>query len=305
MTATEWGMLIALSLLWGGSFFFNGLAVRELPTFTVVVLRVGFGALVLLMVLSVRGLRLPAEGRVWRAFFGMGLLNNVIPFSLIVWGQTYVASGVASILNATTPLFTVVVAHLLTADEKMTGGRLLGVLVGFSGVVVMIGGAAFHHGAGLEAIAPLTFLGAALSYALSSVYGRRFNAWGLSPMTAATGQVCGSSLILLPLALLVDRPWTLPMPGPATWGAVAGLAVLSTAVAYILFFRILGSAGATNIMLVTFLVPVSAILLGIAFLGETLLPRHVAGMALIGLGLAAIDGRLWRYVAGRRRKTEP
>jgi drug/metabolite transporter (DMT)-like permease len=239
------------------------------------------------------GLRMPGERRIWMAFFGMGFLNNLIPFSLIVWGQTHIASGLASILNATTPLFSVVVAHWLTSDEKLTRGRLAGIVVGIAGVIVIIGPGALR-GLGTNVAAQLAILGASLSYAFGAVFGRRFRAMGITPQVTATGQVTASTVLLLPLALLVDRPWTLAMPGMEIWAAVAGLAVLSTALAYIIYFRILASSGATNILLVTFLIPVSAILLGVTILGESLQPQHFAGMLLIGLGLAAIDGRLLR-----------
>lgn len=306
MTSLEWAMLLALSMLWGGSFFFNGIAVRELPVFTVVVARVVLAAIILLLVLRLRGERMPRERRIWAAFFGMGLLNNVIPFSLIVWGQQHIASGVASILNASTPLFTVILAHVLTSDERMSGGRLAGVLIGFAGVAVMIGTGAMRD-LGVNVAAQLMCLAGALSYAFAGIYGRRFRAMGVSPMATATGQVIASSLIMLPLALLVDRPWTLAAPSPAALGALIAVAAMSTALAYVLYFRILATAGATNLLLVTFLIPVSAILLGGLFLGETLLPRHFAGMALIGLGLAAIDGRAWRQLSrrGRDRKMAP
>ncbi|MCR9257198.1 MAG: DMT family transporter [Alphaproteobacteria bacterium] len=300
MSLKEWGMLLALSLVWGGSFFFNDVAVRGLPTFTVVVVRVVLGALVLLMVMRAMGLRMPTDRRVWGAFLMMGLLNNVLPFSLIVWGQSHLASGVAAILNASTPLFTVIVAHGLTVDEKMTRGRLLGVLLGFAGVAVMMGGGDLAN-LELEILAPLACLAGALSYACAGVYGRRFRKLGVAPMATATGQVCGSSLVMIPLVLLVDQPWTLPAPSAGTIGALIGVAVLSTAFAYVLYFRILETAGATNLLLVTFLVPVSAILLGIGFLGEVLLPKHLFGMALIGLGLSVIDGRLWTHWGRRER----
>ena len=302
MTPLEWAMLIALSAVWGGSFFFNGIAVRELPVFTVVVARVALGAVLLTAVVYLRGERLPADRRIWAAFFGMGILNNVIPFTLIVWGQQHIASGVASILNAATPLFGVVFAHLLTRDEKMTGGRLAGVLIGFAGVAVMIGVTALGTLGGIPGgalLAQLACLGGAVSYAFAGLFGRRFHRLGVSPLATAAGQVIASSVLLLPLVLVVDRPWLLPVPGGQTIAALVGVAALSTALAYVLYFRILATAGATNLLLVTLLIPVSAILLGGLFLGEALLPRHLAGMALIGLGLVAIDGRLWRRLVGR------
>ena len=291
MTAAEWAMLLALSVLWGGSFFFVGIAVKELPPFTIVVLRVGLAAAMLGIMLRILGVGLPRERRAWAAFFGMGLLNNAIPFCLIVWGQTHIASGLAAILNATTPLFTVIVAHVLTDDERMTGNRFAGVLIGLVGVVVTIGPGALGR-LGADVLAQLAVLGAALSYAFAGIYGRRFRRLGIAPMAAATGQVTASTIMLLPLALLVDRPWTLPMPSAETWAAIFGTAALSTALGYILYFRILATAGATNLLLVTFLIPVSAILLGALVLGERLSAQHFLGMVLIDAGLAAIDGRL-------------
>lgn len=293
MSSLEWAMLLALATVWGGSFFFNELAVRELPVFTVVVSRVALAAIILLMIMRLRGERLPHDRRVWAAFFGMGILNNAVPFTLIVWGQQHIASGVASILNASTPLFTVMLAHLLTSDERMTVGKFVGVLIGFTGVAVMIGQDAMRD-LGTGVIAQFLCLAGAVSYAFAGIYGRRFRAMGISPMGTATGQVIASSLIMLPLVMVLDRPWTLPPPSLTAIGALVGVAAISTALAYVLYFRILATAGATNLLLVTFLIPVSAILLGTLFLEEALLPRHFSGMALIGAGLVAIDGRLLR-----------
>jgi len=291
MGALEWALLLILSILWGGSFFFVGVAVKVLPPFTLVVLRVGLAALALQLVLRARGLGMPRDGGSWGAFFGMGLLNNMIPFSLIVWGQSQIASGLASILNATTPLFTLVVAHLLTRDERLSGGKLTGILLGLAGVAVIIGPESLQ-GLGGDLLPQLAVLGAALSYACAGVFGRRFARMGIAPLQTAAGQVSASTILLLPLALLVDKPWQLAVPGLSVWGAVLGLALVSTALAYIIYFRLLASAGATNLLLVTFLIPVSAILLGTAFLGERLASGDFVGMALIGLGLLVIDGRL-------------
>ncbi|KQT59818.1 MULTISPECIES: DMT family transporter [unclassified Aureimonas] len=304
MTHLEWGMLLLLSVLWGGSFFFTGIAVRELPPLTIVFLRVALAAVILLAALRAIGLPMPKSRSVWMAFFGMGVLNNVVPFCLIVWGQTHIASGLASILNATTPLFTVVVAHGLTTDEKMTGGRLAGVLLGLLGVVVIIGPAVLGT-FGTNVLAQIAVLGAALSYAFAGIYGRRFKRMGIPAMATATGQVSASAIMLLPMVLVVDRPWTLPMPHMTTWAAMIGIAALSTALAYVLYFRLLASAGATNLLLVTFLIPVSAIVLGSLVLGETVQVKHVAGMLCIGLGLAAIDGRLWKNLRFGRAPSAP
>lgn len=299
MGPAEWLLLLALATLWGGSFFFAEVALDELPPFTLVLGRAGFAALTLVVIVHAAGHRLPADWQSWRTFAVMGTLNNMIPFCLIFWGQTQISGGLASILNATTPLFTVVLANWLTADERMTPGRLAGVLLGIAGVAVMIGLDALA-GFGLGVVAQIAVLAAACSYAFAGIYGRRFR--GQPALVVATGQVVASSVLMLPLALIVDRPWTLPLPHATTIGAVLGVAVLCTAVAYVIYFTLLARAGATNLLLVTFLIPVSAILLGSLFLGERLAPTQIAGMALIALGLAAIDGRAMRWLrpAGRR-----
>jgi drug/metabolite transporter (DMT)-like permease len=304
MTASDWALLAILSIVWGGSFLFVGVAVRELPPLTIVALRVVTAASALLFTLRLMGVDLPRTRQVWSAFLGMSILNNVIPFTLIVWGQSHIASGLASILNATTPLFTVIVAHYLTDDERLTGQRFAGVIVGFAGVAVMIGAAAF---ASLDAsiLAQLAVLGAALSYGFSGVFGRRFKTMGIPPLATAAGQVTVSSAILLPTALIVDRPWTLAMPSTGAIVSLAALGLVSTAFAYLIFFRLLARAGATNVGLVTFLIPVSAILLGVLVLGETLAMRHMAGMALIGGGLILIDGRLLSALKARFSVKEP
>lgn len=290
MEPRDWGLILLLSLLWGGSFFFTGIAVRELPPLTIVVLRVGLAALILLAIVNATGLRMPRDRAGWTTLAAMGFINNVAPFSLLVWGQTHIPSGLASILNATTPLWTVVVAHTLTTDEKMTAPRLAGVALGFLGVVVMLGPAKLT-GLTDNVLAQFACLAAALSYAFAGVYGRRFKRMGLAPIPAAAGQVAASSLLLLPAALVVERPWTLAMPSLSAVGAILGIAALSTALAYVIYFRVLATAGATNLMLVTFLIPVSAIVLGALVLGERLDRRDFFGMGLIGLGLVTIDGR--------------
>lgn len=304
MTTSDWALLATLSVLWGGSFFFIGIAVKELPPLTIVACRLAMAALALLAVLRLTGVELPRERKVWAAFFGMGVLNNVIPMTLIVWGQGHIASGLASILNATTPLFTVIVAHHLTTDERLTGQRFTGVIVGFVGVAVMIGSAALTSWDS-SILAQIAVLGATLSYGFASVFGRRFKTMGVPPLATAAGQVTASSTILLPLALIVDHPWTLAMPSTRVVLSLAGLALVSTALAYLIFFRLLARAGATNVGLVTFLIPVSAILLGVLVLGETLAARHVSGMVLIGAGLILIDGRLVAGLNFSGRKPAP
>jgi drug/metabolite transporter (DMT)-like permease len=302
MNAREWGMLLLLSLIWGCSFFFVAVALWELPPLTVVALRVSIAALVLHIVIRAMGIVLPMTRRAWTTFLIMGIINNVIPFTLMTWGQMYVASGVASILNATTPIFTALIAHVATTDEKLTINRAAGTVLGLIGVAVMIGGSAWgqmtHHLAG-----ELAILAAAVSYGFSSVFARRFSAIGVSPLASAAGLLTVSSAMLLPAMLIVDQPWLRSMPSLPVIGAVLASAVIATTIAYLLYFRIVATAGATNLMLVTFLMPVTAISLGIVALGETLAWRHLGGMALITLGLAAIDGRLLRRL--RRTTLKP
>jgi drug/metabolite transporter (DMT)-like permease len=291
MNGGEWLALLSLSVLWGGSFFFAAVLIKTLPPFTIVFLRVGLAAVILNVLVIALGMRMPGTRTAWVAFSGMGLLNNAVPFCLIVWGQSHIASGLAAILNATTPISTVVVAHLLTDDERMTGNRLLGVVIGFFGVVILIGPDSLR-GLGVNVLAQVAILTAAVFYAFAGVYGRRFKIMGIAPLLTATGQVTASAVMLFPIAMLVDKPWTLAMPTLPAWAAIIGSATLSTALGYVLYFRILSTAGATNLLLVTFLIPVSAILMGTFALGEQLDVRHFAGLALIGAGLAAIDGRL-------------
>lgn len=285
MALRVWLLLLSLSVLWGGSFFFAKVALGELGPFTVVFARVSLAALALGLFVPLR------RDAPWPAYVTMGFLNNALPFSLIFWGQTEIASGLASILNATTPLFTLVVAHVLTSDEKIERTKIVALLTGLLGVVVLIGPAALVGGAALWGQAAC--LAAALSYAFAGVYGRRFRRMGIAPAEAAAGQVTASAALILPIMMIVDQPWLLPAsPSLKVWLALAGLALLSTALAYVLYFRILAAAGATNLLLVTFLIPLTAIVLGAVVLGERLEPRHFAGMALIGVGLALVDGRI-------------
>ncbi|PKR90618.1 EamA family transporter [Pleomorphomonas diazotrophica] len=292
MGLLEWGLLLVLSILWGGSFFFSKVALAELPPFTVVLCRVAIAATALYLYLRATGRVIPASGEAWRLFFGMGVINNIIPFSLIFWGQTAIASGLASILNATTPIFAILVAHLLTADEKMTPQKIAGVLLGVLGVAVLMGGNAFA-GDGPPLWALLACLGAALSYGFAGILGRRFRRMGISPAVGAFGQTTASTVMMLPLVAFADAPWQLAAPHLVTIGAILALALISTALAYIIYFHVLSVGGATNSSLVTLLIPVSAILLGSLVLGERLSPNHFLGMALIALGLLSIDGRIF------------
>jgi drug/metabolite transporter (DMT)-like permease len=282
-------LLVLLSVLWGGSFFFAGFALRELPPLTIVLARVAFAAALLTPVMWTRDIGFPAGVNGWKPFFIMALLNNVIPFSLIVFGQTMIASGLASVLNATTPLFTVLVMAAFR-EEALNLRRIAGTMLGLVGVIIL-------RGPQLEAsrtqtIGILLCLGAALSYGFAGLWGRRHLS-RIAPLTSASCQLICSSAVMLVLAALIEWPQGLHMPGAATWWSLLGFAALSTALAYIVFFRILVRSGASNVMLVTLLVPMTAILLGHLMLGESLNPDEIAGALVIGSALIVIDGRLF------------
>ncbi len=293
MDAYDWVMLITLATVWGGSFLFNAILVAELPVITIVAIRVTVAALALWGFVRVTGRKIPTTPQVWGALLILGVLNNAIPFSLIVQGQTQITSGLASILNATTPFFTILVAGFFLTDERFSVLRVLGVVVGFSGVILLVGPEALGS-LGADFWAQLCALGAALSYGFASVFGRCFRELKVDPVMVATGQVTMSSLVLWPIALWIDGPQDILGLSFNAAASMFGLAVLCTSFAYILYFRILERAGATNISLVTFLVPISAIILGVLVLGESIFIKEIIGMTLIGLGLAIIDGRLFQ-----------
>jgi drug/metabolite transporter (DMT)-like permease len=290
--ARDWSLLGLLSILWGGSFFFNGVVLRELPPLTLVFLRVALAALMLLPLLWLYRISFPKGLSGWKPFFAIGFLNNVLPFALIVTGQTYIPGGLASILNATTPLFAVVVMAV-AGEEKLQAHRIAGVVAGLIGVVILHGdGLGFESGQGLGIG---LCLGAAFSYGLSALVARRLPA-DAPPIGTATFQMLASAAMMTVVAGVIDRPWQLPMPGLTTWLAVLGLAALSTALAYIVFFQIMQRSGATNVMLVTLLIPVTAILLGYLLLGEKISAKEIVGALVIGSALLLIDGRVLKFL---------
>ena len=285
-------LLGILSILWGGSFFFVGIAVKELPASTIVFARVSIAASLLLLICGFFHIKFPWSASHWISFFVMGLLNNVLPFLLTTLGQKQISSGLASIINATTPLFTVAIT-VAFREEQLVARKVLGILVGLAGVAIL-------HSRGEDFLVGRSngialCLGAALSYGFAGLWGRK-RLTGIPPMTSATCQLMCSSVVMAFLAGLTDPPWQLHMPGAATWIALFGLAALSTALAYILFFRILLRSGATNVMLVTLLIPLTAILLGHIFLGESIDAREIIGALVIASALVIIDGRAFRWI---------
>jgi drug/metabolite transporter (DMT)-like permease len=298
MNRSDWLILLVLAVIWGGAFMFIGVAVRHVQPLTYVWARVSIAAVAMFFFLRLKGQPLGLPREVWGSMFLLALLNNALPFTLFGWGQTHIASGLASILNATTPIWGVVVAHIFTSDERMTPRKIAGVLLGFAGVATMIGPALLAN-IGTDALAQLACITASLSYALAAVWARRFRRMGLSPMSVTTGQLTAAALIMLPVALLFDQPWTQSFPPLTAVGAIVALALLCTAFGYVLYFRLIDHAGATNALLVTLLVPPVAILLGALFLSEQLAVHDFLGLALIALGLAAIDGRLLSFFQRR------
>jgi drug/metabolite transporter (DMT)-like permease len=299
MSATDWLLLIVLSILWGGSFYFAKIAVLEIPPLTLALGRVGIAAAALAILARVTAGRFPRDAATWWTFSAMAALNNVVPFTLMFWGQIYIAIGLASILNATSPLFGVLVAHLLTHDDRLSAGRAVGVIAGFAGVVMLVGPDMLAE-FGTNVLAELAFLVAACSYAFGAVLSRRVR--GLSPIVVATGQLTMSTVLLLPIVLVFDPLSAVLAASRAAIWAMVSLALLSSALAYLIYFRVLIRAGATNALLVTFLVPVSAVLLGIVLLNESVDARQLAGMGAIFVGLAAIDGRPARMLARAMRR---
>ena len=298
MTARDWLLLWVLSVLWGGAFFFAAVAVKEVPPLTLVLCRVGIAALILFVFIKFKGEQIPLGWSFLSIFMMMGFFNNLIPFSLLFWAQTAIPSGLASILNATTPIFSIVVAHFLLSDEKMAANKIAGAVLGFAGVAVLFGGDALS-GVSISTLGILACLGAALSYGFASVFGRRYRTLGITPSIGALGQLSATTIMMIPIVMFFDQPWTLTMPGTEAIGAIVSLAVASTALAYLIYFRVLVSAGAVNAALVTLLVPLTAIFLGTVFLDEELAVRHYVGMALILVGLIAVDGRLMARIRNK------
>jgi drug/metabolite transporter (DMT)-like permease len=284
----SWTLLLLLALLWSVSFIFIKVAGEELPVFTLVLIRVGLAALVLHMVVLASGRAYPRQPGLLLRYVVMGVLNNVIPFALIFHATVSIGAGAASILNATSPIFALLVAHVVTADEKVTTAKLAGILLGWGGVAVMVGPGALAGLTG-ELLPAGAMLLASFFYGMAAVFGRSFR--DIDATVSATYQLTASTLILLPIALVVDRPWLLPMPSATTIVSAVGLAILSTSLGYVLYYALIRRAGATNTILVTLLIPVGGVVLSWLLLGEALTPAEAAGMLLIGSGLLVIDGR--------------
>lgn len=291
-------MLILLSAIWGSSFFLHEIALRDMQPFTIVAARLVLAALALNILIIVRGQRLNFSWRAWKALLVMALLGNVIPFVLVVWGQAHITASLASILNATPPFFVAIMAHFYTRDERLTLRKIMGVVMGFAGAVFIVGPQAFSESL-MHIYGEMALMGASFLYAVVAVYGRRLKGMGLDPIQASAGQMTAAGAMSLPLALYIEQPWLAAAPSYNTIYAVLSLALVSTALAFLLYHSLLARVGANNTVLVTFLIPVSAIFLGIVFLGETLEENQIIGMCVIAMGLAVIDGRLIHKIKAR------
>lgn len=294
LSPRAWAELLLLSLIWGGSFLSIRVALNELGPLTTVAHRVGWAALILWTYVLFRRLPLPRHPRIWLGFLGMGLLNNVIPFSLMAWGQLHIETGLTAILNAATAIFGVIAASIFFADERLTPRRAIGVTLGFIGVATAIGLGQLAH-LNLRSLGQLAVIGGTISYALAGVWARKMLA-GLAPQIAAAGMLTASSLIMLPTAWLVEGPFTFALR-PATWAAIGYYAVIATACAYLLYYRVLALAGAGNLMLVTLLIAPTAILLGALVLDEALLPRAYVGFVILAAGLLVLNRRPAKPIA--------
>jgi drug/metabolite transporter (DMT)-like permease len=294
ISTRSWVELLVLAFIWGGSFLAIRLALNEVSVVTSVAHRVFWAALILWAYVAIARLPVPRDPRIWLGFLVMGLLNNVIPFSLMAWGQLYIATGLTSVFNAGTAIFGALLAALMLADERLSLRKAIGISIGFCGVAVAIGLDSLRD-FDIRSLAQLAVIGGTISYAFASIWAR-VRLSGLKPQVAAAGMLTGSSLVMVPAALMIDGMPRFDIGWPAT-AAIAYYVIFATAGAYLLYYRILAAAGAANTMIVTLLIPPVSIVLGAAVLNEVLSPNVYAGLALLALGLIVLDGRLLRSLS--------
>ncbi|MEM0949519.1 MAG: DMT family transporter [Pseudomonadota bacterium] len=291
LSPRAWAELLLLSVIWGASFLSIRVALDEVPVFTSVAHRVGWAALILWIVVWIRGIPLPRNPQVWGAFLVMGLLNNIVPFSLMAWGQLHIETGLTSIFNATTAIMAVLVAAAVFPDERLTPNRLAGVCIGFLGVATAIGFGALTD-FDIRSLAQMAILAGAFSYALAGAWGRT-TLKGLRPELAAAGMLTASAVVIVPAAWMIDGPIRLDLT-PHTIAAIGYYSAIATAFAYLLYYRVLAMAGSGNLLLCTLLIAPVAIVLGALILDETLPPRAFWGFGILALGLVILDGRVLR-----------
>jgi drug/metabolite transporter (DMT)-like permease len=293
MGAVDWGLIALQSMLWGSSYFFIALVKSEVPPLSIAAFRTLPAAAVLLAIVLSLGYRLPATWAEWRLFIGFSVFNTVLPFLLIVWGQARATGGMAAILNATAPLFGIFLAHLLTHDERLSWTKAAGIVVGITGVGILMA----HDlvaGASADLLARLSLIAAPLCYTCANIFVRR-RLGSYPPFVIAVMQMLGAVIVAMPLALIIDQPWAVPLPSGTTLLAIAGMGVLGSALPSLCHFTVLQRAGATNASLVTLIMPLTPILLGWVFLGERLGGHDIAGALVIAAALLIIDGRVVKW----------
>ena len=295
LSGRAWAEMLVLSLIWGGSFLSIRIALDEISPLMSIAHRVTWAMLVLWVVVAVMRIPLPQNPRIWFAFLVMGLLNNVIPFVLMAWGQLHIESGLTSILNAFTAVVGVVMAALFFSDERLTPRKIIGVVLGFFGVAVAIGLENFKN-FDLRSLAQLAVIGGTVAYAVAGIWARK-NLVGMPPQLAAAGMLTGATVIMLPLVYFIEGLPTFDLH-PRTLVAIGYYAVIATAAAYLLYYRVLAMAGSGNLMLVTLLVAPVAITLGAVVLGEKLSANAFVGFVILAVGLIVLDGRAWKALRG-------
>ncbi|MEZ8014094.1 MAG: DMT family transporter [Ascidiaceihabitans sp.] len=295
LSGRAWAEMLVLALIWGGSFLSIRIALDEISPLMSVAHRVTWAMLVLWVVVAVMRIPLPRNSRIWFTFLVMGLLNNVIPFGLMAWGQLHIESGLTSILNAFTAVVGVVMAALFFSDERLMPRKIIGVVLGFFGVAVAIGLENFKN-FDLRSLAQLAVIGGTVAYAVAGVWARK-NLVGMPPQLAAAGMLTGATVIMLPLVYFVEGLPTFDLQ-PRTLVAIGYYAVIATAAAYLLYYRVLAMAGSGNLMLVTLLVAPVAITLGAVVLGEKLSANALIGFVILAVGLIILDGRAWKALRG-------
>jgi len=282
--------LLLLAALWGPSFLFIKVAVGEVPPLTLMLGRVGLAGLLLFVILRLQGRALPPFDRRWRHFAVMALLQNAIPFVLFAWGEQYIDSALAAILNGTTPLFTLILAHFFINDDRLTPAKLVGTLVGFGGLALLIA-PSLLGGVQATVWGLLGVTLAAACYGVAIIYSNK-NLRGLPPLVAPTAQLLLAALFLLPFSLILEQPYLLPLPSWPALGSLVALAVFGTALAFVIYYRLLERISATYLSMVTYLVPVFGVILGIVVLDERLDWHTYLGCALILVGVMIVNGVL-------------
>ena len=291
ISTRAWAELLLLGMIWGGVFLAAAIALKEIPPFTLVAIRIALAAVVLWLFALFRGSPIPKGWRTWRALAVMGILNNAIPFTLLTLGQTQIESGLTSIFNAGTAVFGILVAAMFLKDERLTSRKLIGVVLGISGIILTVGYESLQT-FDLRSLGQIACILATVSYAFAGVWARK-NLSGLSPDSATAGMLTSAALVTIPIALFAEGLPSFSYSAQ-TWGALLYYIPIATAFAYLLYFRILEMAGSANTLLVTLLVSPIAIALGALVLNETLPARALIGFTFIALGLVVIDGRLWK-----------